>query len=767
MSVKRLIGVDFGTSSTYIKVKHYENNKPVKEDKTSVQYVDFNGNAWVPSIIQSLGDNFWYGYDAQTKKSDNSVIYRNFKMSLEDDDEIKRNEAMRLTELFFSYLFKIYQDQFTYIEDKYDEIETIVSYPVKWKKETVQFLADVAKKAGFQNIKTMDEPTAALNAVLVQNTSSIMKNINMKESKSFNILMIDMGAGTTDLALLKCSLVINKDESGTVASKIVSTWPRGSGQLHFGGREVEEQLYNYLLKYLTSMSKVTESMAQNILIQQMDNIKSWKENTVSSTLNKKIDVTTCPFLAPIIPLITDNQVALPSFGRIQFEKEFSNYLECFIDLINGCINDSIKNINEFNGMKDVEFIILTGGHSQWYFVREMLDGSINKIGNTMISPTMIKARDKIFSLPRPQETVSLGLVYSPMKLELNSDEQPLIEYDNEQLGYTFVHFNKRIYKIDNKHNNIPVHLKWIEVEHDERSDSLLSLINKKYGLALGIYSYYIICFCKQFMIVKIYAFNKVRLIRINLDVPYPELETIYETDSSIYNIVSYGGVLYVYEVNEEKKTLIQISLDGTKKKFLLDTNSLDLGSQEKASLDIKYADDKYIYAKFNYYMNSKTKEKVVKLNYNQKPAVVNIMDEVRYEPCINIRNDNFYLYRNSIYYYNQTDGICVMNCESKKKNIILKGNYILWGVSEKGLVYSEYILDSYVGLYRMDLNGSNKKQIVNKIIEKSLVIGDWVVFLGKNSPRGIKGAFIEKYLISLPVEPYCVKVDGTNLNKLM
>lgn len=776
MSVKRLIGIDFGTSSTYLKVKHYENNKPVREDGTSVQYVDFNGNAWVPSVIQNLGDDYWYGYDAQTKKADNAVIYRNFKMSLEDKDEKARNKAQYLTELFFSYIFHMYQDQFTYSNDKYDEVETIVSYPVKWKRETIKFLADAAKKAGFQNVKTMDEPTAALNAVLIQNTSGIVKILNIKENKPSYIMMIDMGAGTTDLAILKCSVEKEKDESGIVASKIVATWPRGNNQLYFGGREVEEKLYEYLLKYLSSMPNVSKNTAQNLLNQQMDNIKSWKENTVSSTLNKEIVVSNCPFLSPVVPLITEEPLPFPSFGRMQFEKEFSSYLESFVALINGCIDDTKENISEFNGMSDIELVILTGGHSQWYFVKDILDGTIKTIGNTEIPP-MLKDKNRIFSLPRPQETVSLGLVYSPLRLELDSEEEPLIKFDDKDDEHNFAELAGIIYRVDKNGRHIPLSLKWIEIKNHERSDSLVSIINKKYNLKLK--SCYLGCFCRQFMIVESWAGGKSHIIRVNLDVTYPDPEIIYETDRYVSSVSEYRGVLYFFEYNldsdsdsntnsdKDKKFLIQMSLDGTKKRILLELSSIEHSLGETVQTIIRNVDDKHIYTISSCYKNGKTRDNILQLRYDRKSEIFTIMDEVKHECCINRRYDNFYMQGDSIYYCNATDGIYKMNCETFRKKCLLKGKYQLWGVNEKSIIFSDDMLESYVNLYAMDLDGKNKKLIVNKTIDRASVAGDWVLFRSTVGVGGITGALIERYLISSIGEPNCVKTDGTCLNKLL
>lgn len=768
MGIKRIIGIDFGTSSTYIKVKQYEGCEPANNDRINAQYVDFNGNAWVPSIIQRLGENFWYGYEAQTKKADNAVIYRNFKMVLEHSDEETRTYARQLTELFFSYLFHMYQDQFSYLNDKYDEVETIVSYPVKWKKETIQFLAHAAKKAGFQNVKTMDEPTAALKAILVQNTAGIIKTAKVMGYKPSYIMMIDMGAGTTDLAILKCSVEKYSDGSSIASSQVVSTWPRGNDQLCFGGREVEEKLFGYLQNYLSSMPNVTKNMAHNLLNQQMDNIKIWKENTVSSSLNKDIEVSTCQFLTPVVPLITEDPVPFPCFGRKLFEKEFSSYLESFVDLINGCMDDAKKNINKFMGMEDIELVILTGGHSQWYFVRDILDGTIKSVGNKAVPP-MLDDKSRIISLPRPQETVSLGLVFSPMKLELWGEKETVIEFEDVYDECSFAEFDRMIFRVDKNGQHMPLPLKWIEIKNHERPDSLVAAINKKYDLTLE--NCYFCGFCRQFLIAESCLDNKSRLIRVDLDVPFPDPEIIYETENYISNVCEYRGVLYFFEsdldLDSDKKCLMQLSLDGKKKKFLFELSGIERSLGEKINTTIRYADEKNIYIVSSCYRDGKTRDHIIQLRYDRKSEIFTIMGDVKHESCINRRYDNFYLQGENIYYCNEAGNIYEINCESMREKCLLKGKYQLWGVNEKSIIFSDDVLESYVNLYAMDLDDSNRKLIVSKTIDRASVVGDWVIFRSSVGVGGIAGALIERYLISSTGEPHCVKTDGTCLYKLV
>ena len=71
---------------------------------------------------------------------------------------------------------------------------------------------------------------------------------------------------------------------------------------------------------------------------------------------------------------------------------------------------------------DIDLVITTGGHSQWYFI----DGIIR-------SKSLLKKINedggRIIPVPRPHETVALGLVYSPMS---NVSENKMIVVEPEK-----------------------------------------------------------------------------------------------------------------------------------------------------------------------------------------------------------------------------------------------------------------------------------------------------------------------------------------------
>ena len=93
---ERLIGIDFGTSTTVVHIKNYTDGRPSDGDGTSIQYVEFDGQGMVPSLIQKVDDTYYFGYDAKQPKKDEK-IYRNFKMKLESSDEKEQAEAEKLT----------------------------------------------------------------------------------------------------------------------------------------------------------------------------------------------------------------------------------------------------------------------------------------------------------------------------------------------------------------------------------------------------------------------------------------------------------------------------------------------------------------------------------------------------------------------------------------------------------------------------------------------------------------------------------------------
>lgn len=393
---ERIIGIDFGTSTSVIRVKRYDENGAPIGDTGLVLPVTFNmGSTVVPTLIRTNGSDTVYGYEAQIHQK-NSTTYQNFKVELESDDEEKKQQARKLTADFFAYLAATYNEQSSggHLGDSTDKIRTIISYPVKWSDETKQFMIETAKKAGFENVEGMDEAQAAINAVLVQNADHLKKHGYLSEKESVNIMLIDMGAGTTDLVLCKYYIEQKKTD-------IICTWPK-SGEILFGGKEVDDILRDHI------KSKLPEEESAGVLKRcGLEKFKSWKENMVSPALKKNDRVEEFSDLDMIVDLL-EIETEDYSVDRGVFESISKEYLQKFSKLVAGCIEESKIDAT------DVDIVILTGGHSQWYFVNEILSGKKREFGEIYLKK-IVEDNNRILPIALPQETVALGLVYSNLK----------------------------------------------------------------------------------------------------------------------------------------------------------------------------------------------------------------------------------------------------------------------------------------------------------------------------------------------------------------
>ena len=390
MPVERVVGIDFGTSSSVIKTKTYADGKPMGET-VGADYIRFNNRDFVPTLVYTAHDgSVLFGFEAANASVPGHLRF-NFKLDLISEDESARDNAMRLTTQFFVYLYKVYSEQ-TPKMPACDIETTIVSYPAKWPQSLREGMIALANEAGFKNVIGLDEPSAAVKSVIVHDE----KSIKLNACASANILVVDMGAGTTDLVL--CRYAPGVDVS------IVNIWPKGDKGALLGGREVDEALCEYVKEYLVNCGLPG---SRDFRSKYIDKCKAWKETNVSPVLAKPDGIVRyCGFAESIVAMIgTDAE--FPPLKRDNFEGMLDTYIARLPRMVNDCLDDA-----GFNGA-DVDCVILTGGHSRWYFAEEILTGKITKYGR--VNLTKIEAdKTRVVRTPNPQETVALGLVYQKL-----------------------------------------------------------------------------------------------------------------------------------------------------------------------------------------------------------------------------------------------------------------------------------------------------------------------------------------------------------------
>ena len=388
---ERVIGIDFGTSTSVIRVQRYENGTALDPVPKAVTFN--NGSPMVPTLIQKPegGQGAYYGYDAEVQRR-RTKTYRNFKLALESGDAAEREEARALTAEYFRYLGEIYRHQSEggFLGESGDRVTTLVSYPVKWSEETRAFMLKAAQDAGFPAVEGLDEAQAAIRAVTAQYADILSEKGYFRKTVPCTILLIDMGAGTTDLVLCRHT------PGDAPNTEILCTWPQG-GEALFGGSRVDALLYKYITDSFPDMQAVSRL--------PLSKFKAWKESVVSPALQRGESADYLEALKPIEDAL-DIDLRFDPIDRAKFESIASGYLPQLPQLINDALSAA-----RLMGAA-VDLVLLTGGHSQWYFVREMLCGALNKFGVVEL-PKIAAQPERIISVTRPQETVALGLVWRP------------------------------------------------------------------------------------------------------------------------------------------------------------------------------------------------------------------------------------------------------------------------------------------------------------------------------------------------------------------
>ena len=407
--MQRVIGIDFGTSTTYMSVKRYNGDQPA-EDAFSYMPVMFNygeSSGYVVTIARENADGTFDFGEKAAEEMEGAKIYTEIKMYLESPDEDRRNEARRIVKEFFKFLYATYSQQAANLGGADDTEETVISYPVKWQQDTTDFMLEAATEAGFKNVRGMDEATAAVSTVLCHNAGKDL----IRADRPGYLLLVDMGAGTTDLVVCK----YQPDDQGKVKVELVNNWPRDINEPCFGGREVDRMLEGYVEAYLSKEPNPLMSANAHAFATRPGEAKKWKELNVSVTLAADKTVTTCGYLSSFKAFLSER---FPAFGRKEFEEFARDGMKDYVKLLLGCLEDTAQKDRDF-AATGVDLVILTGGHSAWYFAREIVDGTMDGYLDHPALAQVRKSKDHVVNLPNPQTTVSLGLVYSKLPFKLS------------------------------------------------------------------------------------------------------------------------------------------------------------------------------------------------------------------------------------------------------------------------------------------------------------------------------------------------------------
>lgn len=400
------IGIDFGTTTSAVCRCTYETDRV----QGVQEYVPFNGELYDRTAVLVTGtltngfgetvrsDEEKYGWTAWEDTGKYPLLESGFKMDLLSPDSRRREQARILTKKYFGHLYQKYtENQVRKKDGKTEKITTVVTYPAKFSGELQAFLKEAAEEAGFANVLLVNEAQAAMQYALHFDSGETAAFFRNNRKQVLKVMLIDMGAGTTDIA------VFEYDTQEPSQVKTIAFYPKQGGY-NFGGGEIDQKLYEFYVSklgadYPADYSNDGDAALGERLLKE--NIKQHKEQHLSRQLQEKQTVS-----APM-DLMRDARRSPEKpdlrLDREGFEMLLKDCLPQFSALVNGALEEAMLTGEE------IDLVLLTGGHSQWYFVKEML---LNRMDFQAREPEyQVKLQltaDQILTFPQPHLVVAKG-----------------------------------------------------------------------------------------------------------------------------------------------------------------------------------------------------------------------------------------------------------------------------------------------------------------------------------------------------------------------
>lgn len=472
---KIFIGIDFGTSSTVISTAQLVDGK-IKIKPIPIKQKDHLGNSTsdplVPSVISFVNNNILIGKYANQFKS-NLVLGKNtwygFKQNLVNLDQVEYPDSdlssfnnfkiSNATDALIHFFSFIKHKTIEYLNENHlpTNVEYCLSVPAGYSSKEKQRLKFCLVKAEIdcEDTPFIEEPNAAMINFLFE------QNIYVEKNDPKNVLVLDLGAGTVDVSILRAE---NAEEGFT--SKILSVVRMG----HIGGNLIDEKLADLIIKQKSLINKINESQKNELVsLCEKLKIKLCSEIITDKLVNYELPALSNSYETRFIST-TGN---LNDVGIDNIQISFAEFKDIMLEYWHGgsdyngveaTIDQAIKNASIFS--TDINKVIITGGGGRNPYIK-------NYVARYFVA-------SDIFISDNIQEQVSRGVALQ--SFVLNSFGKNII---TPILGHDIriVAANKSIILFENGINIPSVD---VEVEVENSNQSLDRLIvctseeNKEY-----------------------------------------------------------------------------------------------------------------------------------------------------------------------------------------------------------------------------------------------------------------------------------------------
>lgn len=346
MSSRKVIGIDFGSTQSFV--------SELEIGSTNVPQIQELGGGQKEKhqtllAYEKEDDAFLAaGNDVDEKiKNDTDQYYvvRNFKRYLNEPlgeaagEYVKGKNANAYCQQFINYLADLLQNRYAQKHLAPEHFEVCMAYPATWKEDKQKKLKELAEAAGFPPVRAIPEPMAAVYAMCVEEGL-------VYADRPEKYMVIDFGGGTLDICVIQLETLGREPQILSIA---------GDGRL--GGVEFDvifEKLYWRSSGLQESAFSESEKWELKKACQEAKeacsrNFRDSNNKVYRHTFKIRRDVEI-------------------SFNRSDLESQIE--AQGIFRKIDVCIDEALKKAGvEFS---DINKVILTGGSSQWYFMRELV-----------------------------------------------------------------------------------------------------------------------------------------------------------------------------------------------------------------------------------------------------------------------------------------------------------------------------------------------------------------------------------------------------------
>jgi molecular chaperone DnaK (HSP70) len=379
------IGIDFGTSNSCVTYATYYDRGAAEVDPDPLQRpeaVSFNNRDTIPTVV-FLGDGKdqppLFGELAEEKSPYYPALTRSgFKMRLGRPDTGR--EAFLLARQFLAHLRRRAAEYVPLdAPDRNIRIETIVGHPVQWTADQREETRRAAMEAGFPNVRLEEESMAALYSHLCDDRDGVQPKPGSR------ILLVDMGGGTTDFAFLQLSMAQDQRPVSIPVDPAPTVDPWGNDRRSYGGRDVDQLILDHLSQDWDQ--ELVKKNRQALLREA----RRFKESFSNAINQGQTEYETLWLLGE------DAQKV--KLTKAEFEQFAGEYITHFEKLLRGALEEARL------APRQVTHLMLTGGHSRWYFVDQAL---------SKVMPHLSLEDRTILRHGNPEQSVARGLAYVPL-----------------------------------------------------------------------------------------------------------------------------------------------------------------------------------------------------------------------------------------------------------------------------------------------------------------------------------------------------------------